>query len=258
MIRTKVTCELCGQEISKSNYSKHLLRHQNNPQSFSDRVYKINHDGLNCQFCHKECKNKNSLCNHERLCKQNPNRQESKLASYHQTNNSVVWNKGLTKDTDPRVAAQSASLKEYYQNHDGIWKGKKHSQEEKDKIGEGVKQFLVEHPDMVPYLRNHSSKQSYPEAYFQELFENEKLPLIYHKQISTYQLDFCNEEKLIDIEIDGDQHYLDPKVIANDEKRTSYLKSLGWTIFRIRWSDYKKLTDAEKHSVILKIKQMLE
>ena len=25
-----------------------------------------------CKFCNKECKNKNSLINHERLCKQNP------------------------------------------------------------------------------------------------------------------------------------------------------------------------------------------
>ena len=28
-----------------------------------------------CQFCGKECKNPNSLRNHERLCKANPNHQ---------------------------------------------------------------------------------------------------------------------------------------------------------------------------------------
>ena len=28
-----------------------------------------------CKFCSKECKNQNSLRNHERLCKENPNRQ---------------------------------------------------------------------------------------------------------------------------------------------------------------------------------------
>jgi len=31
-----------------------------------------------CRFCGKECKNQNSLLNHERLCKQNPDAQESK------------------------------------------------------------------------------------------------------------------------------------------------------------------------------------
>lgn len=29
-----------------------------------------------CEFCQKECKNENSLRNHQRLCKQNPNRQK--------------------------------------------------------------------------------------------------------------------------------------------------------------------------------------
>lgn len=32
---------------------------------------------LNCKFCQKECKNDNSLRNHERLCRSNPNRQKT-------------------------------------------------------------------------------------------------------------------------------------------------------------------------------------
>lgn len=32
---------------------------------------------LTCKFCGKECKNSNSLRNHERLCKENPHRQQS-------------------------------------------------------------------------------------------------------------------------------------------------------------------------------------
>lgn len=34
---------------------------------------------LNCNFCKRECKNDNSLRNHERLCKTNPNRQSVKI-----------------------------------------------------------------------------------------------------------------------------------------------------------------------------------
>lgn len=34
---------------------------------------------LNCKFCNKECKNNNSLRNHERLCKLNPDRQTVKI-----------------------------------------------------------------------------------------------------------------------------------------------------------------------------------
>lgn len=83
------------------------------------RTYKLNHDGLICQFCGKECKNRNSLCNHERLCKLNPNRQLTKYEKYGPIQNfnadgKVTWNKGLTKDTDERVAKGALSLKNGY------------------------------------------------------------------------------------------------------------------------------------------------
>ena len=75
----KVICEICNREISKSNISKHMRRHENNPQSFEIPKYRVQHEGLDCIFCGKTCKNNNSLRNHERLCKNNPNRQ---LTSY--------------------------------------------------------------------------------------------------------------------------------------------------------------------------------
>lgn len=36
-----------------------------------------NQDSFVCKFCGRQCKNNNSLINHERLCKENPNRQIS-------------------------------------------------------------------------------------------------------------------------------------------------------------------------------------
>lgn len=38
-----------------------------------------------CKFCGKECKNPNSLRNHERLCKSNPNHQISSMEAAHQS-----------------------------------------------------------------------------------------------------------------------------------------------------------------------------
>ena len=37
---------------------------------------------MNCKFCDKECKNANSLRNHERLCKLNPERQLTTYEKY--------------------------------------------------------------------------------------------------------------------------------------------------------------------------------
>ena len=55
-----------------------------------------------CKFCGKVCKNANSLRNHERLCKENPEKQESSWVKFNKEREHA-WNKGLTKETDERV-----------------------------------------------------------------------------------------------------------------------------------------------------------
>ena len=259
MQRTKVLCQYCGREISKSNITKHEESCKNKANKVS---YALTHDGLICQFCGKECKNRNSLCNHERMCKINPNRQISvgfdKFNADRRAGLVDTWNKGLTAKTDERVRKQSETLRLYYETHEGSWTGRTHTEEEKFKIGAGVKAFLVEHPDMVPYVRNHSSAESYPEKYFKKLFALEGLNLIYHYRINTYELDFCDLNKKLDIEIDGEQHYLDSRIVESDKKRTEYLENLGWTVFRIRWSEFKKYSENEKAQIIHTIKSLLE
>lgn len=111
MKRNKVACEICGREISKSNIKKHVTSHETNPKYHKKkRIYALNHEGLVCQFCGKECKNRNSLCNHERLCKKNPNKMDSPFVDYHNSPDYVVWNKGLTKETDERVKKSGETL----------------------------------------------------------------------------------------------------------------------------------------------------
>ena len=58
----------------------------------------------------------------------------------------------------------------------------KHSDATKAKISAHRKMFLAENPDKVPYLLNHSSKNSYPEEYFAEVFSNEGVNFVrYHR-----------------------------------------------------------------------------
>lgn len=115
MKRNVVKCVHCGREISKSN----LTRHEQSCSSKNDKVsYKLTHEGLVCQFCGKECKNRNSLCNHERMCKQNPNRQTGvgfdTFNANRKTGKVNSWNTGLTAETDERVRKQSESLRDWY------------------------------------------------------------------------------------------------------------------------------------------------
>ena len=100
-----------------------------------------------------------------------------------------------------------------------------HSEETKKKISESIKKYLENNPNKVPYLLNHSSKESYPEKYFTELFLKEGIILESNYRIGLYELDFCIVNKKIDIEIDGDQHYLDNKIVESDIRRTKYLEN---------------------------------
>lgn len=88
-----------------------------------------------CSYCQKECKNSNSLRNHERLCTLNPlyakvqfictfcgrrsvskngNTRHEKLCSKnpHRENCVSPWNKGLTKETSESLRAHSKLLSE--------------------------------------------------------------------------------------------------------------------------------------------------
>lgn len=132
------------------------------------------------------------------------------------------------------------------------------SEETKKKISEGRIKYLLENPDKIPYKLNHSSKESYPEKYFGELFKKEKMEVERYFSIELYELDFCIPDKKIDIEIDGSQHYCDDKIMESDIKRTKYLKENGWDVIRINWSDYQKMSYVEKTEYIKKLKKYID
>ena len=127
------------------------------------------------------------------------------------------------------------------------------SQDTKNKISKSRKKFLQENPDKVPYLLNHYSKRlSYAEKYFQEAMDGSSFSRKY--RVASYELDLADIERKIDLEIDGDQHFLDPKIVEHDKKRNLFLSELGWSIIRIKWSAFQQLTREEKEYVVNSIK----
>lgn len=136
-------------------------------------------------------------------------------------------------------------------------KGRKHSEETKQKLSDIRKKYLEKNPDKVPYLLNHTSKISYPEQYFLEcLSDIENIEFQY--PVFRYKLDFANIVEKLYLEIDGEQHYVDKRIIEHDIKRTAKLKELGWNGFRIRWASFQKLTDKEKKENILEIRSLMK
>lgn len=201
-----------------------------------------------CRFCGKHCKNGNSLRNHERLCKLNPDRKESPFTKWNETHD--AWNKGLSKETDERLKKSAETLHNGYATGRIINsnKGKVHTEEQKQKISMSRKRYLEQNPDKVPYLLNHHSKgDSYPEKYFKEVFDNENVEYKQNYYQCGYFLDFAWPSKKIYLEVDGEQHYLDKRIVEHDKVRTQKLLENGWTcVERIRWSEYQTLSKEEK------------
>jgi very-short-patch-repair endonuclease len=125
------------------------------------------------------------------------------------------------------------------------------SAESRLKISIARKKYLLEHPDKVPYKLNHKHKQTYPERYFKKVLHG--FVMQYMPEGTLYCIDFANIDNKIAIEIDGEQHYVDKKMVIHDIKRTKILEELGWRIIRVRWSYFKKLSNEQKREIIYDI-----
>jgi len=140
---------------------------------------------------------------------------------------------------------------------EGTFKGRSHTEETKNKIRDKRLKFLEENPDKVPYKLNHYSKgKSYAEQYWKIILESHNIEFIEEYPIGLYSLDFAIVDKKVDLEIDGDQHHLDKRIVESDKRRDSYLECNGWSVIRIKWSDYKKICNKKDYinEIIEKIK----
>ena len=141
-----------------------------------------------------------------------------------------------------------------------INKGKKMSDEQKKKISESRKKYLNENPGKIPYLLNHSSKESYPERLFREALENNDIKGWKQEfPFKRFSLDFAFIDLKIDVEIDGGTHNLEHVKIIDKEKE-NILEYNGWVT--IRFTDYEikkeigKCLDKLKNIIILRGKQV--
>jgi very-short-patch-repair endonuclease len=99
---------------------------------------------------------------------------------------------------------------------------------------------LLKNPDKVPYLINHSSKESYPEKLFREGLTRENLTgWTQSFRISLYEYDFAFLGQKIDVEIDGSTH-LQEKVKKIDKKRDEFSRSHGWKVIRFTAKEVKE------------------
>ena len=104
--------------------------------------FNIIRDDLFCRFCNKQCKNLNSLKNHEVRCKQNENRLtiSNHLTKWCKKNN-YSWNRGLTKETDERVKRNAENISESLKGEKNPFYGKHHSKKTKRLLSKKMKEY---------------------------------------------------------------------------------------------------------------------
>ena len=243
-------CIFCNKSYNgrnaKRNLKKHLKHCVINPNSIR----------YECDKCGVKFEKRQSLSAHKKFCgkiftkKIRKKKEEKTICQYC----------GYISENGKKLGGHISNCikNPNYQNRidklSKIGKNRKHSSETKKKLSEIRIKFLSENPDKVPYLLNHSSKESYPEKYFTELFLKENIKVEKFYQIGLYELDFCIPDLKIDIEIDGEQHFCDKKIIESDIKRTKFLEENGWKVIRIRWSKFQKLSYEDKSKFIVELK----
>lgn len=235
MKQVKKICPICGREISANNFKRHTDVCDGQKEHIPK--YRLNHSGLICQFCGKECKNRNSLCNHERMCKKNPNgqliyTQRSTKQTRFNTKGIAPWNKGLTKKSDERVLSISIKVSKTTKGR----AGKKHTAQEIEKIREATISNIIQlhgsiktryNPNACKFIENLNQKYNWKLQHAENGGE---------VCIGGYFLDGYDKDLNIAFEYDEPRHYIDIKGNVLKEKdinRMNYIiQKIGCRFFR--------------------------
>ena len=254
-------CEKCGKDHDGSygsgrfcsrhcrcSFNAGKAKHGTSRQKCSHTKMRAVYGTWKCDYCddHPIFETRRKLSEHKQ--------------KFHPIPRGSSWNKGLTKETDARLAKANIKLKARYASGEIVspQKGKPLSAEHRAKTSASMKKFYKEHPELVPYKLHHSSKESYPERYFNELFAKENIVGFERDYyVDGYYLDYAFLDKKIDFEVDGSQHYVDPKIVEHDKVRTQRLESLGWKTFRIDWRVWQKMSNDQKHEKIEEFKKLI-
>lgn len=135
----KIKCEICDKLITANNYNKHINscgKNKNKNEIKINDEWKIDDINYKCPYCDKIF-NKYGISTHiwrnhtEEGKKFNPNNKFS-------INGRIIWNKGLTKETDERVKKNGETIKNRIKSGEIIphMIGKHHTEKTKKIISE--------------------------------------------------------------------------------------------------------------------------
>lgn len=123
-----------------------------------------------------------------------------------------------------------------------IWKGKHLPEEMKNKIRASHYKYLSDGKQHGAFIKN---KPSYIEQWFIDNIINKlelynKFDIVREFAFYPYFMDFAFVNVQLDVELDGEFHYIRESNIEHDKKRNEYILSKNWKIYRIRYNDIIK------------------
>jgi len=188
---------------------------------------------MNCKYCESEKKNKNSLAQHERRCKKNPERLDMSgpnngmYGKSHKAGNQFTKNPNAVTSEETRKKLRTAA------------QGKVASPETRKKISESMKLAHSKGRAWNIGMSRWKNEPSWPEKFFMSAIENEFTDKNYTREfpVGIYSCDFAWVHKKKCIEIDGEQHQRHAEVIERDKRKDEKLKNEGWEVLRISWKD---------------------
>ena len=232
-------CKSCGSEFNSSG-SFCSKRCQGKYASTFVKNHKCNFKNKHAPFgrwtctkCGQIFETRTKMFEHTRTHRLNPDKKEA-------------WNKGLTKETDPRIMKGVETFSKKYK--EGLitpsFLGKHFTEEQRKKISDSMKKAHAEGRAHNIGQSRWNNEPSYPEKFFIKVIENEFENKNYQREFPffKYSLDFAwvNEKKVL--EIDGEQHERFNEYKERDKKKDELLLKNGWKVLRIKWKDVMKET----------------
>lgn len=206
-MENQIVCSKCKCLVSKFRIKTHEEKCTGDPKKFrgltANKVHYITDFTGNCKFCNKECKNLNAQNNHERMCKENPNRNIRKYPPKK------------PKPVLPRKSREEIS----------------------DNLSESMKKAHKEGRAWNIGKSRWNNKPSYPEEFFMRVIENDFEDKNYVRELpfGRFSLDFAWVDKKICIEIDGEHHQRFEECILRDKEKDALLIQKGWKVLRVPW-----------------------
>ncbi len=198
-----------------------------------------------CDFCGLTTNNHQSFLSHLTSCNIVKSNIDDILTSYNNgvSLKSIIYKYKISYGLMSRILDKNSIKRRSVTDVSSKRIGKpgtKHTEETKRKLSIIKKEYLMKNPDKHNWKSSDKFK-SVPCENFKKIIDEMGINYIPEMSISNerhFSIDIAIPEYKIGIEINGNQHYnKDGTLKEYYQKRHDYIKSFGWTLFEIHYSE---------------------